>query len=197
MKKIITILALGLFTIMSASAQQQAISANLTVYNKVKLKYEIALNDNVSLGTYFQYNYGALTKGFKISPIFRFYPGRSYAPGGLYIQAKAIYGKMTTTYEGFGDLNSDGLTFNDYVDERAFAGGGIGLGYQILAGRNENFVIDLSFGLRIAPRVNKQDIDTMTDEEFVVFALEETKNLLIGPSSLFDMAIGFGYKFGY
>ncbi len=194
MKKIITIIVVSLITLVSASAQH-ALSTNLTLYNKVKVKYEAALNDNISLGSYIQYNYGELNQGYKVSPIFRFYPGRSYAPEGFYLQAKVLYGSTKSIYPDWDyDENLEPI---DYIDEYAYAGGGIGLGYQTLAGRNDNFVIDIALGFRIASRLDKQDYGNMTFDEQVLLEVEQVKNALIGPSSFFDLAIGFGYKFGY
>ncbi|MCC2545835.1 DUF3575 domain-containing protein [Hymenobacter sp. BT175] len=127
--------------------------------NKARVHGELAFGRQASGGLVASYYYGQF-KGLKLEPFVRYYfVGRALS--GLYLQAKAsgcafnteyTYNRTITTYNADGfptSLDTEGSA----VIKKGFktAGGGGGLGYQLLLGTKRNIPLDIYVGLQWMP----------------------------------------------
>ena len=160
----------------------------LGIVNKVRVKYERALDKNFSIGTFLSYYYRRYN-GLQIAPIGRFYFNNE-APNGFYIQLKALFSMHRRTFTFPNPLN--GGTLYQYQHDFISYGGGFGLGYQILAGKNNNIVIDLGIGGKYMA-VNKPDGNVLVGN--VYNAIDNAIYYTTGPGSIFDGHVGVGIAF--
>ena len=188
------ILIVSLFAIsFSVIAQKQVITfAPLGFWNKLRVKYEKPLNDNLSAGIYLNAYY-AVFKGVRLDPFVRLYPGGK-APKGFYLQGKLVAGYFNSKieYEYEQITPTDTVTLEEY-QWKSFPtfGGGLGLGYQFLIGKSE-FPIDLYLGFQYskftAPTsvvVNNIKYETLDDALWY----------FTGPGSFLNMNFGIGFSF--
>lgn len=131
-----------LFSIIGCSLNAQQFKGSITVgygylNEKVRLQYEHALNNQLSIGGNINY-YLKNWKGPVFEPFFRFY-GTSGNEEGLFGQVKVGYGNLTTAYaaeEAAYVINKRMNTF----------GAGLGLGYKYLF--DDRFVVESYLGIR-------------------------------------------------
>lgn len=188
MKKII-LTATAVFAISFASAQDRNIVtlSPLGFVNKVKFKYEHSLNDKISVGSFASMYYG-LFPGLQIAPFGRYYFGEE-SPVGVYLQAKLLAGFHKYQYENYdynlatGEINYSDKSFTS-------VGGGLGIGYQILTGRNKNIAIDVAIGFKLMTPPPSQS-NTLNYIDVVDTGLYSTT----GPGSFYDGLLSLGLSF--
>lgn len=179
MRKII-LTAITIFAISFASAQDKNIVtfSPLGLINKVKFKYEHSLNNNLSVGS-FASMYWGLYPGLQIAPFGRYYFGEE-GPEGVYLQAKLLAGFHK--YEIYDETNNySNKSFSSY-------GGGLGIGYQRLTGKNKNIAIDVAIGFKLMTPPTHNDNEIITDVNSGVY-------LVTGPGSLYDGLLSVGLSF--
>ncbi|MCH8903958.1 MAG: hypothetical protein IIA45_08600 [Bacteroidetes bacterium] len=161
--------------------KENVITVSSGVINKIKFKYEKPLNHNVTIGSFFAWYYGTFP-GPQIAPIIRYYIGTE-TMDRIYMQAKVLF-------------DFHGSVLGDYVlYENPFlaAGGGVGFGYQVFTGKNDNIVIDIGIGLKIL--IPFSDISTTTGTGFDNLIDAANWWYITGPGSVFDGLLAFGYAF--
>jgi hypothetical protein len=143
---LITLIVL-LYTFSDVHAQHDSIEKrnglkiSVGIFTKIKLTYEVALNNRFSTGLSAGYSTGlSAFRGIKIDPFLRVYTGRTILKG-LYFQARAFYYNLTTTNTA---VTYKGVNY-------AGIGYGTDIGYQFFIGRKHSGLIDLSMGIQIIP----------------------------------------------
>ncbi len=183
-------LIIGFFALsFSIIAQTQIITfAPQGLVNKFRMKYENVINENMTVGTYFNAYY-MVFKGIRVDPFIRLYP-TGKAPNGFYIQAKVIVGYFSSTLQ---------YDYEDMIDtlhikqNKSFStyGGGLGIGYQFLVGKGQ-MPIDLFLGFQYskftAPQTVVYDGKTYT-------TLDDVLWYFTGPGSFLNCNFGIGFSF--
>ncbi|OFX41276.1 MAG: hypothetical protein A2X08_01685 [Bacteroidetes bacterium GWA2_32_17] len=181
----------------STIAQTQVITfAPMGLVNKFRMKYENVLNENMTVGTYFNAYY-MIFKGVRFDPFFRLYPTGN-APKGFYIQVKAVVGYFNSdfAYDYSYDTQISGkdttitLTENQKKSFSTY-GGGIGIGYQFLVGKGQ-MPIDLFLGFQYskftAPQTAVYNSKTYTTSDDLIW-------YFTGPGSFLNCNFGIGFSF--
>ncbi|MBI5540867.1 MAG: hypothetical protein HY951_12460 [Bacteroidia bacterium] len=187
-KRTILFLALSVFCITTFAQKNVVTFAPMGFVDKLRIKYERNLNENISAGAYINAYYMHF-KGFRLDPIVRLYPTGS-APKGFYIQGKAVIGyfnsKMDYTYESV----TDTLTISS---QRSFPtyGAGLGIGYQFLVGGGE-MPIDLFLGFQYSKFTAAQ---TIYIDGFEYTTLDDVLWYFTGPGSFLNANFGIGFSF--
>jgi hypothetical protein len=114
--------------------------------------------------------------GVQLAPIGRFY-FKAHAPEGFYAQAKVV-----------GAFHSR-IVIEDKKQSFTSFGGGIALGYQLLFGKNDKWVIDLNLGAKFVNPIPDPD------PEWGVIDLDRAAWILTGPGSIVDGLISIGLRF--
>jgi hypothetical protein len=161
---------------------------NLTIspfgfINKIRLKYELSTSNHLSIGGYFSGYYGSF-KGFQIAPLMRYYL-IDFAPEGFYIEGKILFSRYNVwDYE-----NKETYTNPFLLHSFRSMGLGGGIGYQYIAGRKNNLVVDFNLGLKImSPAFTRRS-------NIAKSGLDNLYYYTLGPGSLFDGHLGIGYLF--
>jgi len=173
----------------STIAQTQVITfAPMGLVNKFRMKYENVLNENMTVGTYFNAYY-MIFKGVRFDPFFRLYPTGT-APKGFYIQAKAVVGYFNSNLVYDYQDMVDTLSFKQKKNFSTY-GGGIGIGYQFLVGKGQ-MPIDLFLGFQYskftAPQTAVYNGKTYTTSDDVIW-------YFTGPGSFLNCNFGIGFSF--
>lgn len=199
MIKIKSTLVILVFFILSiyTNAQTQIITfAPQGLVNKIRVKYENVLNENITIGAYFNAYY-MLYKGIRVDPFVRLYP-TGKAPKGFYIQAKAVVGYFNSdlaydysyiTQVGGTDTTIT-LTENSKKSFSTY-GGGMGIGYQLLVGKGQmpiDFFLGFQYSKFTAPQTIINNGRTYTTSDDVIW-------YFTGPGSFLNCNIGIGFSF--
>lgn len=181
MKKIKVLVLIAFFGTCAAFSQDRNIVtfSPLGLVNKVKFKYEHSFNNNISVGGFAAMYYG-LYPGVQIAPFGRYYFGEE-GPEGVYLQAKLLAGFHQYEYVDETTGNNAKKPFSSY-------GGGLGIGYQRLTGKNKNIAIDVAIGFKLMTPPIQSNNQIYTDVNSGVY-------LLTGPGSLYDGLLSVGLSF--
>jgi hypothetical protein len=184
MKKLFILLVLSVISVSVFAQSTQEFKSVLgispiSLYNKVRIKYEGVLSPKLTVGGTVTGYYGSFPGG-QIAPLARFY-FKANAPEGFYAQAKAVAGYYSHIL-GIGDDHGDN---DDYIStEKAKGmsfGGGIALGYQLFWGSNDRWSIDVNVGAKFTTLPFK--------------GLSGLEWILWGPGSIIDGLVSVGYRF--
>lgn len=199
-KKILLICGLIVLSFSSIAQTQVITFAPQGLVNKFRMKYENVLNENMTVGVYFNayfYSLNMYYKGMRVDPFIRLYP-TGKAPKGIYIQAKAVIGYFNSdlAYDFSYDsqINGKDTTFTlTQMRNRNFStfGGGMGIGYQLLVGRGQmpiDFFIGFQYSKFTAPQTIMYNNKTYTTSDDVVW-------YVFGPGSFLNCNIGIGFSF--
>ena len=181
---ILAAMALVLFSFTTVKAQKNIVRISPLGFAKFKAKvhYERTLSDRFSAGLIGNYMFGVYN-GVRIEPYARFYV-QGTAPAGLYVQGKYHFSHMTlskgTVLAGW--AMPSGYNFSEM-------GGSLGVGYQVLFGKDKNFAFDIYSGYRFSSLGYTRDIVSSSFDD----AAKDGYRLLHVNS--FDLGISLGYKF--
>ncbi len=151
----------------------------LGLVNKIRFKYEHGINDIFSTGMVASYYYGAFPGG-QVEPFIRYYFGEE-APEGIFLQGKLVGGSYKYIFSDVSSVNN----FNFFS-----GGAGLSIGYQKLTGKNKNFPIEFSIGIKIVnPPVAPTNLNNTVD------LLNKGLFLFTGPGSVFDGSFSLGFAF--
>lgn len=187
-KQTILLLMLSILCVTTFAQKNVVTFAPMGFVDKIRIKYERNLNENISAGAYFNAYY-MFFKGFRLDPIVRLYPTGN-APKGFYIQVKAVVGyfnsKMDYTYESVTDTLS-------ITSQRSFPtyGAGLGIGYQFLVGKGE-MPIDLFLGFQYSKFTATQ---TIYKDGFEYTTADDVLWYFTGPGSFLNANFGIGFSF--
>jgi len=196
LNKLVIIIGFFALTYTSFSQTQLITFAPMGLVNKFRVKYEYALNENLSAGTYFN-GYYMIFKGVRLDPFVRLYPTGS-APKGFYIQVKAVVGYFNSNfaydYSYHTQVNGKDTTIT-LTEKRSKSfptyGAGLGIGYQFLVGKHK-MPIDLFLGFQYskftAPQTVLKDGVEYTTADDVIWCFT-------GPGSFLNANFGIGFSF--
>ena len=189
------IVVLTSLTSYSQDNKGDLLKLDLSLFNKIRLTYEhpIKSSSAFTFGSSANFYFGSFP-GLKIEPFGRFYFGGE-APEGLYFQGRFLYGSFSKDFiyyrDGFANSNSSGY-LETIVKKTSVSstGGGLDLGYQWLSGRNNNIVIDISFGAQLM-----NDINHSIKEGGYSYSTTNVGFLTTGPGAIFNPHLSIGYRF--
>lgn len=180
----------------SSIAQTQIITfAPHGLINKVRIKYENVLNENMTIGAYFNAYY-VYFKGFRVDPFIRLYP-TGKAPKGFYIQAKVLVGYFNSNlgydYSYIKQIGGKDTTITlTETQNKNFStyGGGLGVGYQFLIAKK--MPLDIFIGFQYSKFTAQQ---TIIHNNLTYTTPDDVLWYLTGPGSFLNCNLGIGFSF--
>lgn len=150
----------------------------LGLINKVKVKYERPLDDNVTLGSFAAWYYG-FYPGVQIAPIVRYYFGNK-SVNRFYLQAKVLF-----------DYHN--IRFSETTDPFFAVGGGFSIGYQFFASGDNFIALDIAIGLKLVIPASNISTGSSGAYGFGNIVDPELWWYVIGPGSVFDSLFSIGF----
>ncbi|MFM7023882.1 MAG: hypothetical protein ACKOXB_13005 [Flavobacteriales bacterium] len=183
--------ALTFLLFFNVSAQQNIVRLSpLSIAKfKTRIHYERVLAPKVSAGLMGTAFFG-IYPGGRVEPFARFYLSDE-APSGLYLQAKGHYSFNSITVTST-DANSNEVVYDHDFTEY---GGSLNLGWQVLAGKNDNIAFDVYTGYRFSSLKSLDNVNTTTLSNTEAANLAAEVGYRVLHSNLFDLGVSVGYRF--
>lgn len=192
MKKMYLLLsAIAALLFFDVSAQENIIRVSPLAFAKFKAKvhYERVLSPQFTAGAIGSGFFG-IYPGARIEPFARFYVSGE-APSGFYFQGKGHY-SMNSISVTATDNNGNQSTYEHSFDE--WGGSGC-FGWQLLAGKKDNIVLDFFTGYRYSSLRSLDNLDQTILSSNELANLTSELGYRVLHSNSFDLGFSLGYRF--
>lgn len=173
------------------------ITVAIGLTNKVRLKYEHAFTDHISL-TVTGSGYYGFFPGVLGAVGARFYLSGQQAPEGFFVSPRLHVG-----YFSLDTWETNNRTYEFTQSNFTTLGGGFQVGYQVLFGNRNNISLDLALGFKYLPMpssIQFKSVYGSTDPDILQYYNDDLDGMrwiwrLTGPGSYMDGTIAFGFAF--
>lgn len=158
------------------------------VVTKLRIKYESALNTQLSTGSYFNLYY-IFYRGLRVDPFIRLYPNGK-APKGLFLQGKAVAGYFNKNIDYMYIAGNDSIHHKKNTSFFSY-GAGLGIGYQFIFKRSHK-PLELFLGFQYSKYTAPKTI-FIDNKEY--YTNDDLFWYVYGPGSFLNANFGIGFTF--